>query len=153
MANTFLVERSIVIDATPDKVRALVDNFHQWENWSPYEDLDPKMTRTYSGPDSGVGATYGWSGNNKAGAGTMTVTKSVPGRVELDLAFTKPFKNRNATVFLFEPTGDSTTTTWQMSGTNNVFFRMFGFLINMDKVVGKAFDKGLVNLKAQAEKA
>ncbi|MGU3431827.1 SRPBCC family protein [Actinomycetes bacterium M1A6_2h] len=151
-SNTFLVERSTVVEATPETVHALIDNFHRWESWSPYEGVDPDLNKTFSGPDEGVGASYSWSGNRKAGAGTMTITESVPGRtVVLDLHFTKPFAAQNVTTFTIEPRAGHTLVRWQMTGQQNVFFKLFGFLFSMDKLVGKDFEKGLASLKARAE--
>ncbi|MDF3310336.1 SRPBCC family protein [Rhodococcus sp. T2V] len=148
----FLVERSTVIDASPDVVQPLLDDFRKWQAWSPWEDVDPDLKRTYSGPDSGVGASYAWEGNRKAGSGQMVITESVPGsKVVLDLTFLKPFKAENVTTFLLEPNGAGTTVRWQMTGKNNLFFRIVGVVFPMDKMVGKDFEKGLAQLKAAAE--
>ena len=148
----FLVERSTVIDASPDVVQPLLDDFRKWQAWSPWEDIDPDLKRTYSGPDSGVGASYAWEGNRKAGSGQMVITESVPGsKVVLDLTFLKPFKAENVTTFILEPNGAGTTVRWQMTGKNNLFFRIVGVVFPMDKMVGKDFEKGLAQLKAAAE--
>lgn len=154
-ANPVLVERSAVVRADAATVHALIDDFHEWVKWSPYEGYDPDMTRAYTGPDAGVGASYSWSGNRKAGAGTMTITESVPAeRVVLDLAFTKPFKNRNVTEFLLEPVSDGTRVTWRMSGKQNAVFGLVGKVFPiMDKLVAPDFEKGLRQLAAVAEQA
>ncbi|AJW42999.1 hypothetical protein NY08_4999 [Rhodococcus sp. B7740] len=149
-----LVERSAVVRADAATVHALIDDFHQWVKWSPYEGVDPDLKRTYSGPDAGVGASYSWSGNRKAGVGTMTITESIPEeRIVLDLAFTKPFKNRNVTAFLLEPVADGTRVTWRMSGKQSKLFALIGKVFSMDKLVGPDFDKGLRQLAAVAEKS
>ncbi|MEW2017900.1 SRPBCC family protein [Rhodococcus sp. NPDC076796] len=148
-----LVERSAVVRADAATVHALIDDFHQWVKWSPYEGVDPDLKRTYTGPDAGVGASYAWSGNRKAGAGTMTITESIPERrIVLDLAFTKPFKNRNVTTFLLEPVADGTRVTWRMSGKQNKLFALIGKVLSMDKFVGPDFEKGLRQLATVAEK-
>ncbi|HEY5856832.1 MAG TPA: SRPBCC family protein [Aldersonia sp.] len=150
----FLVERSTVTTASPQTVYPLIDDFHRWVDWSPWEDVDPDLKRTYSGPDAGVGASYAWKGNRKAGAGSMTITESVPGeRVVLDLVFTKPFAAKNVTTFQLEPADGGTRVRWQMRGTRNLFLRLFGTVISMDKLVGKDFEKGLAQLAARAERA
>ncbi|MDI9917330.1 SRPBCC family protein [Rhodococcus sp. IEGM 1379] len=152
-SNEFLVERSTVVNADTSKIFALINDFHQWTQWSPWEGLDPAMQRTYAGPDSGVGASYAWSGNKKAGSGSMSITESVPNeRVVLDLSFLKPFKAQNVTTFLLEPQGENVAVTWRMTGKKNFFFKAFGFIFSMDKMVGKDFEKGLAQLKAVAEK-
>ena len=66
--------REATIPAPRDAVYALLVDFHRWTEWSPWEDLDPDLYRTYSGPPSGVGAVYEWVGNRKAGAGRMEIT-------------------------------------------------------------------------------
>ncbi|MGB6277398.1 MAG: SRPBCC family protein, partial [Rhodococcus sp. (in: high G+C Gram-positive bacteria)] len=148
-----LVERSAVVRADAASVHALIDDFHQWVKWSPYEGVDPDLKRTYTGPDAGVGASYAWSGNRKAGAGTMTITESIPQRrIVLDLAFTKPFENRNVTTFLLEPVADGTRVTWRMSGKQNKLFALIGKVFSMDKLVGPDFEKGLRQLATVAEK-
>ena len=53
--DTFLVQRSIVVDAPPEKIYPLIEDFHRWTAWSPYEKMDPAMRRTYSGAPRGLG--------------------------------------------------------------------------------------------------
>ena len=53
---SFEVSRSETINAEPARVHALIDDFHEWTEWSPWEDVDPDLQRTYTGPDPGVGA-------------------------------------------------------------------------------------------------
>lgn len=152
--STFLVERKTTIAASPEKIHALIDDLHRWQSWSPWEGVDPELKRTYTGPESGVGAAYAWTGNRKAGAGSMTITDSKPGQiVVLDLVFTKPFKAENLTTFTIDPGPDGAEVTWAMTGRNNVLFTLIGKIFPMDKIVGKDFEKGLAQLKQQAEQA
>lgn len=146
---TFEHTRSIDIAAPPETVRALVADFHSWVKWSPWEGLDADLARTYGGPDSGVGARYGWGGK-KAGEGSMIITGAAPDRIEIDLDFVKPFKANNKAVFRFESRGNATHVTWTMSGTRNLAFAVMGKLF-FDAMIGKDFDKGLAKLKAAAE--
>ncbi|QZY28230.1 SRPBCC family protein [Nocardioides coralli] len=147
---TFELSRSTRIDADPARVHALVDDFHAWQQWSPWEDLDPDQSRSYSGPDRGVGAHYEWSGNRKAGAGSMEITESRPDAVVIDLRFTKPFKAENVTRFDLAPAGTGTDVTWTLSGERNAVMQLMGKLY-FDNAVGKDFEKGLSQLKAAAE--
>ena len=115
----FSLSRSTRIQADPARVHALVDDFREWQKWSPWEGLDPALDREYTGPDHGVGSTYHWSGNKKAGEGQMRIIESTPASVAVDLQFVKPFKARNLTTFTLTPGGDATDVTWTMTGTRS----------------------------------
>jgi hypothetical protein len=150
--SSYEVRRSITIEAEPKKVYDRIVDLQKWPAWSPWEGLDPGMTKRYTGPGSGVGASYAWSGNRKVGEGRMTITDvAEPGRVALDLHFLKPFKAENETVFVLEPAGQGTEVTWSMTGSHTVLSRIMGIFVSMDKMIGKDFEKGLAQLKADAE--
>src|SRR4051794_25534643 len=114
----FEVTRSTTIAAPPERVHGLIDDFHRWRAWSPWEDMDPDLQRRYSGPDAGVGARYAWEGNRKAGKGNMEIVDSKPERVEVRLVFEKPWKATNQVLFELTPAGDTTEVAWRMHGTN-----------------------------------
>lgn len=150
--DTFSIQRSTNISAPPGLVFGYLNDFHRWTEWSPWEKLDPDMKRTHSGAPSGVGATYAWSGNSKAGEGSMTIRDSKPGeRVLLDLNFLKPFKSSNVTEFALTPTESGTDVVWTMSGKHNTATKAFSLIQSMDKIVGKDFEQGLANLKSVSE--
>ena len=152
MGSDFEVTRSCTIQADPARVRDLVNDFHEWTAWSPWEDLDPQLHRTYSGPASGVGAHYAWQGNRKAGEGSMEITGSTPDRIEIELAFLKPMRNTQQVEFVLTPNGVGTDVTWRMSGRHEgVMMNLFSKVVSMDKLIGKDFEKGLTRLKAVAE--
>lgn len=146
----FEVTRSTTIDAPPERVHALLDDFRRWREWSPWEDLDPDLRREYSGADRGVGARYAWEGNRKAGKGSMEIVESTPERVGLTISFEKPWNATNAIAFELAGT-ERTEVTWRMSGTNRGVLALFARVISMDRMVGRDFEKGLVRLKAAAE--
>ena len=146
---SFETVRSIVVAASSAKVRALVVDFHHWTKWSPWEEIDADLKRTYSGPNEGVGARYAWAGK-KSGEGTMAITGATDDRIEIDLDFVKPIKANNKVVFRFESEGSSTRVSWTMSGTRNVLLALMGKLF-FDKAVGKDFERGLAKLKGAAE--
>lgn len=153
MADTYTVERSTTIQAPPDEVYAHVADFHRWEAWSPWADLDPAMTRTYTGPDSGTGAAYAWSGNKKAGQGRMEITEATaPAKVEIDLRFEKPFKSESVTAFSILPSGDGSEVTWSMTGAKTLPLRLFSIFKSMDALIGPDFEKGLASLKSTVER-
>ncbi|HEX6765385.1 MAG TPA: SRPBCC family protein [Polyangiaceae bacterium] len=148
----FRVARSITIDAPPEVPFALVNDFHEWPVWSPYEKLDPAVTRTFEGPRSGTGAVYAYSGNDKVGTGRITLEKSAaPSSIALRLDFIKPFTVTNRGSFTFEPQGPGTKVTWAMEGRNNFVFKAFSLLMDMDKLVGTEFERGLAAMKSAAE--
>lgn len=146
------VVRSTTIAAEPARIHALIDDFREWRKWSPWEDLDPDLQRTYTGPDAGVGAHYAWSGNRKAGQGSMEITGSAPERIDVKLIFLKPFSAVNDVAFDLTPAADAATDVrWSMQGEQKGFWGLVGRFMNMDKLVGKDFEKGLAQLKAAAE--
>ncbi len=150
--DTFRVARSIVIKAPPERIYPLLADFHKWAAWSPYEKLDPAMSRTYDGPASGPGASYAWSSTGKAGAGRMKITEAaVPSRLDVDLDFSKPFEAHNKALFTLAREGDATRVTWAMEGPAPFMFKVMHVVLNMDKMVGKDFEAGLASLKAEAE--
>ncbi len=146
----FSLSRSIRVQADAARVHSLVDDFREWQKWSPWEGLDPDLNREYSGPDHGVGSTYHWSGNKKAGEGEMRITESTPTSVVVDLQFLKPFKASNVTTFALTPVGDATDVTWTMTGTRSAIMGLMGKLV-FDKAIGADFEKGLASLKREAE--
>lgn len=147
----FTIVRSARIDAPADRIHSLIDDFRRWQQWSPWEGLDPDLQRTYSGATSGVGAHYAWQGNAKAGAGSMEITSSTPDRVEVALTFTKPWKASNRVVLTLTPSQVGTEVTWTMHGENRGLAALFARFMNMDALLGKDFEKGLSQLKAAAE--
>lgn len=150
----FRVARTAVIAAPAPAVFPLVNDFHKWQAWSPWEGLDPAMKRSYEGAPSGTGAVYTWSGNDKVGEGRMTITDSRPSElVRLRLEFFKPFKATDTGEFTFIPRGEQTAVTWSMSGQNNFMFKAVHLFMNMDKMLGDEFDKGLARMKSAAEAA
>lgn len=147
----YVVERSITVASDPAPVHALINDFHEWTSWSPWEDVDPDLDRNYSGADEGVGAHYSWSGNKKAGQGSMEIVSSEPDAIGVRLQFLKPFKATNDVTFTLAPVVDGTEVTWTMSGVQTGLMALIGKVVPMDKFVGKDFEKGLSRLKVAAE--
>jgi polyisoprenoid-binding protein YceI/carbon monoxide dehydrogenase subunit G len=152
--DTFIVERSITINAPPQTVYSLIDDFHKWGEWSPWEKLDPNMERTHSGAASGVGAVYAWQGNSDVGQGRMEITdSSPPSKITIQLDFIAPMEASNVTVFELTPQGEATNVRWSMSGANNYVAKLMHVFMSMDSLVGGDFEKGLADMKVAAEKA
>jgi hypothetical protein len=152
--DTYTVERSVTIYASPANIYGQIANFRNWTSWSPWEGVDPDLKRTYSGAESGTGAVYGWSGNRKAGQGRMEITDTTdPSRVQIDLVFEKPWKSRNDTIFTIEQVGSESRVTWLMTGRKSFMTKVMGIFKSMDKLLGPDFERGLAELKATAEKS
>ncbi len=150
----FRIERSTTIAAPPAAVFRHVNDFHLWNAWSPWAKIDPAMQQTFAGAPTGTGAVYTWTGNKEVGEGRMTITESrPPDLIRITLEFLKPFAATNVTEFQFKAAGDQTTVTWVMTGTNNFMLKALGLFMNMDRMIGADFEKGLSQLKAVAEKA
>ena len=153
VSDTYEVEREQRIAASPAAVLERIVDFRRWPAWSPWEDIDPDLQRTYSGAERGVGSVYEWDGNKKAGKGRMEITKADAASVTIDLAFIKPFKSQSVTTFTVRPDGDGSLVRWHMEGPKTLMTRVMGIFKSMDKMLGPDFEKGLSRLKADAEKA
>lgn len=147
----YQVSRSTTIDAPPAEVFAEVNDFHRW-TWNPWSKLDPNIQLTYGGPESGVGSTYSWVGNNQVGTGKMTILESRPAElVRIKLEFLKPMPGESLADFTFVPKGNQTLVTWNMSGKNNFISKAICLVMNMDKMIGGQFEKGLAAMKSAVE--
>jgi uncharacterized protein YndB with AHSA1/START domain len=151
--DTFRIERSIEIQARPERIFALIDDFHNWSQWAPQDREDPSIQRNFSGPASGFGAESEWTSKGRAGAGRMSISEAVPPeRVVIDVHFVKPFVAHNVNTFTLEPIGSTTRVTWSMQGTNVYMLKLMSVLVDMDHMMGEHFETGLHDLKAAAEK-
>lgn len=149
---TFRVQRSITINASPEKILAVINDFHRWGEWSPYENKDPKMARTFSGSTNGVGAEYAWQGNNEVGHGHMKILSATTDKTVIQLDFLSPFEAHNTAEFSAVPKNGATEFTWAMHGPNNFAAKVMQIFFNMDTMVGADFEVGLANLKTLTEK-
>ena len=151
--DTFRIQRSAIMKAPPVKIFALINDFHNWGSWSPWEKLDPLMKKTHSGAANGLGAVYEWEGNKQVGKGRMEITEaSSPSNVTIKLDFFKPFEAHNTAEFTLAGQGDSTNVSWTMLGRQPFMFKVMGVFFSLDKMIGKDFETGLANLKSITEK-
>lgn len=152
MSDTYTVQRSTTIDAPPDEVYGHMIDFRNWTAWSPWEEMDPDMNKSFAGAEIGTGSKYSWSGNRKVGEGSMEITDAKEhSEIHIDLEFLKPFKASNGTLFTLTPSGGGTEVTWAMTGKKTFMTRVMGIFKSMDAMVGPDFEKGLAKLKAVAE--
>jgi uncharacterized protein YndB with AHSA1/START domain len=155
--DTFRIRRAATVQASPERIFPLINDFHQWATWSPWEDKDPAMKRSYSGAASGQGAVYGWDGNKNVGSGRMEILESsVPSKIVIKLDFFKPFEGHNTAEFTMMPQGQGTNIVtnviWEMHGPAPFMSKVMQVFMNMDNMIGKDFEVGLANLKRLTEK-
>ena len=154
----FRVERTATMAAPAPVVFAQVNDFHKWDAWSPYARRDPGMKKSFEGAPAGVGAIYAWSGNNEVGEGRTTIIESRPSElIRIKLEFARPFAATSTATFTFrsegKPEGERTAVTWSLDGRNSFPAKAMGLVMNMDKMIGDDFEKGLAQMKAIAEAA
>jgi|ERR1700720_1890119 uncharacterized protein YndB with AHSA1/START domain len=151
--NAFSIQRATIVKAPAERIFPLINDFHQWGTWSPYENKDPAMKRSYSGVASGQGAVYAWEGNKNVGSGRMEILQATaPSKIVIKLDFFAPFEGHNTAEFTMLPQGDATNVTWLMHGPLPFMGKVMHVFINMDRMVGKDFEAGLTNLKRLTEK-
>lgn len=151
--NTLRVQRATSIKAPAEMIFPLINDFHQWRSWSPYENKDPAMKRTYGGAERGKGAIYAWDGDKNVGSGRMEILEaSAPQKIVIKLDFFTPFEGHNTAEFTMLPQGDGTHVTWLMHGPARFVTRLIQVFMNLDKMIGRDFEAGLANLKKLTEK-
>src|SRR3984957_13215557 len=149
--DTFIVRRSALVQAPAERIFPLVNNFHQWGGWSPWENRDPAMKRSYSGAENGKGAVYAWDGNKNVGSGRMEILDaSSPSKITIKLDFFKPFEGHNTAEFTFVPEREAAATNviWVMQGPSSFMSKVMQVFMDLDKMIGRDFEAGLANLKA-----
>jgi uncharacterized protein YndB with AHSA1/START domain len=150
--DTFHVERSVHINASPENIFPLINDFHLWDAWTPYN-KDPAMKKTYSGSKSGKGAHYAWEGNKQVGQGEITIADTTPpSQLAFDLHMIKPFEGRNVARFTLTESGNATQVTWSLDDKHKLMQKTIALFVNLDNMIGKDFEVGLGRLKALAEK-
>jgi Polyketide cyclase / dehydrase and lipid transport len=148
----FRISRTTTIDAPADVVFAQVNDFHRMNLWSPWLEPDPEAKQSYGGAPSGTGAIFAWSGNSRVGEGRLRITESHPNDlVRINMDFIKPMKNTCTAEFTLKPVGDQTQITWAMFGKRPFVGKAIGLFINMDKMIGGNFEKGLAKMKIITE--
>jgi len=110
------------------------------------------MHRELSGTIECPGAKYAWSGNGKAGEGTMEILSTSIIGVKVDLSFIKPFQSDCITHFNLSPQCNDTNVKWTMDVPNTFMGKVVSLFMNLDKMIGKDFDSGLAALKVEAER-
>jgi hypothetical protein len=152
----YVVRRETVINAPAEKIFPYLNSAKLGEKWGPWLEVDPDAKMTYSGPESGVGSKGSWDGGKQLGTGSATIDESVPNeRVGIALEYSKPMVMTQHSVYELKPAGEQapaqTVMSWTVTGKNNFMGRVMCLFMNMDKMVGSMFEKGLSNLKTLVE--
>jgi hypothetical protein len=149
----YRLTRQTVIAAPAAAIFAQVNDLQKWENWSPWAKLDPNAKVTFSGPPAGPGASFRWDGNDKVGAGTMTITESKSNlRVATRTDFVKPFEGTSNSDFVFSEAGSQTNVIWTVTGKQNFIGKAICLFMSMEKTLGPDFERGLAQLKQVVER-
>ena len=149
----YRLTRQIVIAAPAATIFPHVNDLRQWEGWSPWAKIDPNAKISFQGTLVGPGAMFHWSGNDKVGAGTVTITESKPNeRIATRTDFTRPFEGTSNSDFIFSQAGDQTNVIWTMSGTQSFIGKAICLVMSMERTVGPDFEKGLAQLKQVSER-
>jgi len=150
--DSFSVQRAAVINAPAERVFPLIADFHEWRKWSPWEDRDPALKRTYDGAERGKGAVYAWEGNRNVGSGRMEILEAnAPSLVKIKLDFLKPFEAHNIAEFTILPQGNATNLSWVMRGPAPFMSKVMQVFMSFDKMIGKDFETGLARIKSVSE--
>lgn len=150
--DSFRFERSIAINAAPEKIFPLINDTRASMTWNPFIKNDPNIKLEFAGPPSGVGAKTIFAGNSQAGTGTVEITDSKPhSSITCNLKMTKPIAANNMVYYTLQPEGAATRVTWAMEGCSNPLSKLMHLICNVEKMVGSQFDRGLASLKSLAE--
>lgn len=151
--DSFMLQRSLLIQAPPDKLHPLINDMRAFNTWNPYEKKDPAIQGSYSGPAAGPGARYVFKGNQDVGEGSLEITASSPGQIAMRLDMSAPMQASNAITFTLVPRGaGGTEVTWAMRGACPFIAKLMGVFIDMDKMIGRDFEAGLASLQLLAER-
>lgn len=145
------LERSISVDAQPAEVYQAINDFQNFNKWSPWAQIDPNTTYDYSGPSSGVGAKMSWTSDHPdVGSGSQEIVESVPDKMVKNVLLFEGFEPSYASLII-EPSGSGSNITWTFEGDmgNNPIGRYFGLF--MDGMLGPQYEEGLSNLKEMLE--
>lgn len=147
-----LISRDMLIKAAPEAIFPYLNNSKKANEWMPWADEDPGVKMIYSGPEEGVGSTSTWDSKGKMGTGKAEVVESIPNQiVKTQLTYTRPMQMSQLAEISLKTTNDGTLVHWSVVGQNSFICRLFGTFMNMDKIVGSSFEKGLSTLKAKVE--
>ncbi len=146
------VERSIVVNALPEIIKPKLADFKFFqEQWSPWAEKDPNMKTNFEGETGRPGSKYSWQGNKEVGSGSMELIAINGDSILQKIVFTAPHSSGGDVYLLTTPNGNATTVSWGVRFDVNFMTRGFMLFMNMNKLIGDDYDKGLEKLKIVIE--
>ena len=146
-----VVKRSVVIDATPAEVYPHIASLKKMHDWSPWREMDRDQKNTWSGADGTVGSYEEWEGDTVGTGRQEIVALEQDRKVTTDLRFFEPWESQSTVSLELAPEGEGTRVDWIMTSKNEGLGRLMAVFMDMDKMIGPDFEKGLQNLKAVTE--
>jgi effector-binding domain-containing protein len=142
------IRETVEIEAPVNVVFANVNNFNNWQKWSPFQEKDPEMLITYEGPAEGVGATMKWISSE--GDGYLKHTEVVPNiSIRSDLNFED--MRMSQLLFEFENSMQRTIVAWSID-IKDLSYPMGRWMgLFMKGRMEDDFKQGLSNLKSICE--
>jgi len=150
----YSVARDVVINKTKDSVFEYIKLLKNQDNFSVWASMDPNMKKEYRGTDGNVGFISAWDSENKnVGKGEQEILKVIDGeRVDYEIRFIKPFESTSIASIITETINESQTkVTWKFSSGMKYPMNIMLLFINMEKMIGNDFDKGLQRLRSILE--
>lgn len=144
------VERTIIINAPPERIHPFIANLRNWQEWAVWsKELDPQVRHTYEGPAEGRGAKWSWLGP-KMGRGLIEITAADPKvGVEMTEAIESDTPNGHSS-FAYRVEGNGTHLTWLDRGTLPLLLGGY-FRSSVEKKLNASFQRGLEALKQRVE--
>ena len=150
----YYVSREIVINKPKQVVFDYVKQLRNHEKFSPWTRLDPNIKKTYTGTDGTVGFQYTWNGNDNVGQGEQTIANIAEGEsIDFGLHFVKPFDGLASSKMQTSAVSETQTKlTWSLASSMNYPNNIILLFVDMNKVIGEDYQRGLVNLKVELDK-
>ena len=147
--------REVIINKPKSLVFDYLRVLKNQNKWSVWGSLDPNMKTRFTGTDGTEGFISAWESDVKnVGAGEQEILKIVDGeRLDYEMRFLKPFKSTSwAFITTTALNENQTKVHWGFNGKMNYPSNLMLVFMNMEKMIGNDFEKGLLNLKAILEK-
>lgn len=144
----FSLENQVVINKPKTEVFNYLKLIRNQEKYSVWVMKDPAIKIVYTGTDGTEGFTSSWKSNDKnVGVGEQEIKEITEGEcIKVEIRFKKPFEGTNIAVTTVEEIEKNQTK------VSSLFYGKSKFPMNimnlmMDKLVGKAMQQNLMNMK------